>query len=110
MAAISKTYGIGDTVYVRYPFPSSLGFAPQTRVISNVEILSATNEALVKFVSGDNVIDGAVQTIFATAALAATATIDDIISRSAVTCELDATTSVASTAGLNAVSLRRASA
>ena len=107
MAAISKSYGIGDTVYVAYPFPHSLAFYPQTRVVKSVQINSATNEALVSFVSGDSVQDGAVQTVFTTAASAATAIVDDVIAKVDDAVNVDTTTSIASTAGATALSLGR---
>ena len=107
MAAITKSYGIGDTVYVAYPFPHVLAFYPQTRVAKNCQINSATNEALVSFENGDSVQDGAVQTVFTTAALAATAIVDDVIAKIDETVLIDATQSIASTAGATALSLGR---
>ena len=107
MAVISKNYGVGDTVYVAYPFPHILAFYPQTRVVKSVQINSATNEALVSFVSGDSVQDGAVQTVFTTAALAAKAIVDDVIAKIDDAVNADTTTSIASTAGATALSLGR---
>ena len=107
MAAITKSYGIGDTVYVAYPFPHVLAFYPQTRVVKNCQINSATNEALVSFVSGDSVQDGAVQTVFTTAASAATAIVDDVIAKVDAAVNVDTTQSIASTAGATALSLGR---
>ena len=104
---IIKSYGVGDTVYVAYPFPHVLAFYPQTRVVKSVQINSATNEALVSFVSGDSVRDGAVQTVFTTAASAATAIVDDVIAKIDDAVNVDQTTSMASTAGATALSLGR---
>ena len=109
MAAITKSYGIGDTVYVAYPFPHILAFYPQTRVVKSCQINSSTNEALVSFENGDSVQDGAVQTVFTTAALAATAIVDDVIAKIDDAVNVDATQSIASTAGATALSLGRVS-
>jgi len=105
--AITKSYGVGDTVYVAYPFPHVLAFYPQTRVVKNCQINSATNEALVSFENGDSVQDGAVQTVFTTAALAAKAIVDDVIAKIDDAIDIDTTTSIASTAGAKALSLGR---
>ena len=107
MAAITKSYGIGDTVYVAYPFPHILAFYPQTRVVKSCQINTATNEALVSFENGDSVQDGAVQTVFTTAALAATAIVDDVIAKVDATVNVDETLSMVSTAGATALSLGR---
>ena len=107
MAAITKSYGIGDTVYVAYPFPHVLAFYPQTRVVKNCQINSATNEALVSFENGDSVQDGAVQTVFTTAASAAKAIVDDVIAKIDDAVDIDTTTSIASTAGATTLSLGR---
>jgi len=109
MAAITKSYGIGDTVYVAYPFPHVLAFYPQTRVVKNCQINSATNEALVSFENGDSVQDGAVQTVFTTAALAAKAIVDDVIVKIDDAVNVDTTKSIASTVDLTALSLGRIS-
>ena len=109
MAAITKSYGIGDTVYVAYPFPHILAFYPQTRVVKSCQINTATNEALVSFENGDSVQDGAVQTVFTTAALAATAIVDDVIAKVDATVNVDETLSMVSTAGATALSLGRVS-
>lgn len=110
MAAVSKTYGIGDTVFVAYPFGSSLYFTPQSRVVKQVDTITGTNEAVVNFENGEKVQDGVNQTIFLTSPLAAKKIVDDIIIKSATAVSFDTTTSSASTAGLASVSLRRASA
>ena len=44
--AITKSYGIGDTVYVAYPFPHVLAFYPQTRVVKSAQINTSTNEEI----------------------------------------------------------------
>ena len=107
MAAITKNYGVGDTVYVAYPFPHVLAFYPQTRVVKSAQINTSTNEALVSFENGDSVQDGAVQTVFTTAASAATAIVDDVIAKIDDTVLVDTTQSIASTAGATALSLGR---
>ena len=105
--AITKSYGVGDTVYVAYPFPHILAFYPQTRVVKSCQINSATNEALVSFENGDSVQDGAVQTVFTTAASAAKAIVDDVIAKIDDAVDIDTTTSIASTAGATTLSLGR---
>ena len=107
MAAITKSYGIGDTVYVAYPFPHVLAFYPQTRVVKSCQINSSTNEALVSFENGDSVQDGAMQTVFTTAASAATAIVDDVIAKVDEAVNVDETLSMVSTAGATALSLGR---
>ena len=105
--AITKSYGVGDTVYVAYPFPHVLAFYPQTRVVKSAQINTSTNEALVSFENGDSVQDGAVQTVFTTAASAATAIVDDVIAKIDATVNVDETLSMVSTAGATALSLGR---
>jgi len=105
--AITKSYGVGDTVYVAYPFPHILAFYPQTRVVKSCQINSSTNEALVSFENGDSVQDGAVQTVFTTAASAATAIVDDVIDKIDAAVNVDETLSMVSTAGATALSLGR---
>ena len=107
--AITKSYGVGDTVYVAYPFPHILAFYPQTRVVKSCQINSATNEALVSFENGDSVQDGAVQTVFTTAASAAKAIVDDVIAKIDDAVNADTTKSIASTVDLTALSLGRVS-
>ncbi len=107
MGTISKTYEVGDTVWVAYPFPSSLAFTAQSRVVSKVDVLAASNEANVSFTDGGAVLDGAVQTVYLTEALAAAAIVTDVIAKSAATVALDATLSVASTASQASTTLGR---
>ena len=107
MANVAKGYGIGDTVFVAYPFPSNDAFTPQSRVVKDVKVNSATNEAVVTFTNGVDVIDGTVQTVFTTQALAAKAIFDDVIAKVDATVNLDTTLSVASTVGQTALSLGR---
>lgn len=110
MAAVSKAYGVGDTVWVRYPFSgTTTGWAAVSRVVKEVKTTTSGNEATVSFTDGNDVTDGATQRVFTTQALASTAIVDEIISLSAATVEIDATLSGASTASQNAVSLRRSS-
>lgn len=107
MADVTKIYGVGDTVYVAYPFPNSLAFVPQERVVKQVQILDSVNEAIVFFEDGEKVQDGADQTIFETEALCATKIVDDVITKVDVAVNLDETLSLASVAAQAALSLGR---
>jgi len=107
MANVSKSYGVGDTVFVTYPFPDSLYFVAQSRVISKVTVNSSTNEATVEFTNGKTITDGADVNVYLTEALAAAAIVTDVISRSAATVVLDATLSVSSTASQASSTLGR---
>lgn len=107
MADIAKTYGVGDTVHVTYPFPNSLAFLPQERVVKSADVISGTNEAIVTFEDGEKVQDGAIVTIYDTAALAAAAIVTDVIAKSAASVVLDATTSEVSSAGNASTTLGR---
>lgn len=110
MADIAKNYAIGETVYVAYPFPLANFWLPIARVIDHVDMLDNTNEAMVYFTAGSPVLDGAVQTIYETEALAAAAIVTDIIAKASGAVTLDATTSVVSTAGQESNDLGRVSA
>lgn len=110
MADISKIYGIGDTVYVAYPFPNSLAFVPQERVVKEVQVLDSANEAIVFFEDGEKVQDGADQTVFETEALCATKIVDDVITKADAAVNLDATLSLGSTVSQAALSLGRVDA
>lgn len=110
MADASKDYGVADTVFVAYPFPSSLAFVPQQRVVKGIDINSATNESIVTFDDGDKVQDGAIKTVYTTQALAAKAIVDDVIVKVDATVNLDTTTTVGSTAAQTALSLGRVDA
>ncbi len=107
MSNVAKGFGVGDTVWVAYPHPSSLFFTPQQRVVKNVEVTTGTNEALISFEAGERVQDGADQTVFTTQALAATKIVDDVIARVDTTVNLDATLSLGSTVSQATLSLGR---
>ena len=107
MADVAKSYGVGDAVFVAYPFPNSLAFVAQARTVERVDILDGANEALVTFTDGEKVQDGAVVTVYDTAALASAAIVTDVIAKSAAAVALDATNSVASTGGQASVTLGR---
>jgi hypothetical protein len=112
MAAVSLGFEVGDTVYVNYPFPDSLYFDPQTRVVSQIKLTAAAEVAVISFTSGNSVnYSDASPTCYTTVILAAVANLDNVISRSAATCVLDTgSTSVASTASQTFSTLGRASA
>lgn len=108
MADVAKTYGVGDSVFVAYPFPSNLAFTPQARTVESVDVNSATNEAIVKFTDGADVIDGATATVYDTEVLAATAIIDDVIAKIDATVILEGlSNSLASVVSQPALSLGR---
>ncbi len=107
MANVTKDYGIGDTVFVAYPFPSNNYFTAQSRIVDKVDVNSSTNEAVVKFTNGEDVVDGAVKTVYTTSPLASTAIINDVISKADTAANDDATTSLASTAAQPTLSLGR---
>jgi len=111
MADVAKSYGVGDTVFVAYPFPSNNYFTPQSRVVKSVDVISGTNEANVKFTDGEDVVDGAVVTVYDTEVLCATAIIDAVIAAIDATVIIEGlSTSVLSAAGQPALSLARVDA
>lgn len=112
MAAVSKGYGVGDTVYVHYKDSSTLRFLPQSRVVAKVEVIDGTNIANVHFTNGDSIQDGAstAQRVFTTQALCAAAMITAVITDYDACAVLDTgTTSGASTAGQPTLGLVRSS-
>lgn len=113
MAAVSKGYGVGDTVYVHYKDSSTLRFLPQSRVVAKVEVIDGTNIANVSFTNGDGIQDGATtaQRVFTTQALCAKAIIDSVITDYDACAVLDTgSTSGASTAGQAVAGLIRSHA
>ena len=108
MAAVSKTYGVGDTVYVYYRNSSTLRFAPQAKVVKAVRVDSSGNSALVEFTDGESVTDVAAdQRVFTTEAACANKIIDDVISEYDACAVLNSTLSGASTAGQPTLGLAR---
>ena len=110
--SITKTFSVGDTVYVRYPYSAvhsgvSSGFLPVSRTVTKIDFVAASNEADVYFSDGAMVRDGAIVRCYLTQAACATAIITDIISVTTACCLLDTTTSGASTAGQPTTSLIR---
>ena len=113
--SITKTFSVGDTVYVRYPYSAThsgvvSGFTPVARTVSRIDFVAASNECDVSFTDGATVRDGAIVRVYLTQALCAAAIVTDLISVSTAVVLLDTTTSSASTASQASVSLRRASA
>lgn len=110
MANVSKGYGVGDTVWVWYPFEeTTLAWNPQSRVIGSVKILTAANLARVEFTNGAAVEDGsgAAERVFTTEALCATQIVDRTKANADAAAVLDATVSEASTAGQPTIGLGR---
>lgn len=99
--SITKTFSVGDTVYVAYPFSGdSVGWTAATRTVSEIKFIAASNECLVYFTDGSPVQDGATQRVFTTAVACATAITNKIITNGTAVAVADtATTSGASTAG-----------
>lgn len=107
--AIAKGFDVGDTVWVRYPLPSSDYLTPQSRVVTQVDVISATdNQATVKFSNGNSVVDDDTTVrVYTTQALCAAGIVTEVISSIAATVALDATTSIVSTAGNSSTTLGR---
>lgn len=112
LAAISKGFGVGDTVYVWFKDSSTLNKLPQARVVASCEVDSSTNVATVLFTTGESVRDGATteQRVFTTQALCANAIIDAVILEYDACAVLNSTTSGASTAGAATLGLTRSNA
>ena len=106
--SITKGFSVGDTVYVRYPYAgTTVGWTPASRVVTFIDFIASANECIVQFSNGNDVQDGAVQRVYTTQALCATAIVTDIISNATAACILDTTLSGASTAGQPTTSLIR---
>jgi hypothetical protein len=108
MAALTLDYEVGDTVYVAYAFPDSLYFTPTSRVVAEIKLTASGDVATVSFTAGNASADSvAVKRLYTTEAACATFIVDDIIVRADAVANLDATTSLASTAGQPTLSLGR---
>jgi hypothetical protein len=107
MAAVSKSYGVGDTVWVHYLNSIALQWLPVQRIVKKVEITTSTNEATVHFTVGESIIDGAVKTVYNTRALCATGIVDYLIAQSVAVSLLDPTLSIASTVSQGSDTLGR---
>jgi len=106
--AISKGYEVSDTVWVHYQDEVDDYFTPIERIVFAVKLTSDGNVATVTFESGRDVVDSdALQTVYTTQALCATAIVSRVITATTATVLLDPTTSGASTAGLAATTLIR---
>lgn len=112
MANITKGFGIGDTVWVAYPFPSSLAFVAQSRIVKDIRNVDTDSDSIVSFDDGADVFDGsaALQAVFTTEALASTQIIDNVIIAADVAANLDATLSLSSASGQPTLSLGRVDA
>lgn len=112
MAAISKAFSVGDTVWVRYPYTATTtsvgsGFVPASRVVTAINFIAASDECIVQFSNGNEIQDGAVVRVYTTQALCATAIVTHIIASTLAVVALDPTQSAVSTAGGVATALRR---
>lgn len=110
MSAVSKSYGVGDTVYVWFSDSLAMESLPQSRVVSSVDVQTSGNVAKVTFTTGESVMDGSTteQRVFTTQALCAKAIVDAAITRYTAAVALDTgTTSGSSTSGQVATTLIR---
>ena len=109
MAAVSKSYGVGDTVWVWYHDSIDFKYIPKSRVVSQVDVNTSGNYAKVWFDSGNPVVDGSPARVFTTQALCAKAIVDAVIADTNLlaTIALDTTLSGASVAGSTATALVR---
>ena len=109
MAAVSKSYGIGDTVYVWYHDSITLQYTPQERTVQNVDVTTSGNQAEVYFTDGDKVTDGSTARVFTTEAACATAIVDAVIANTDLlaTIALDTTVSDTSVGGSTTTALCR---
>lgn len=89
MADVAKTYGVGDTVYVWYHEDIANQYTPKSRIVSEVIITGSSNQAIVKFSNGNQVIDGPTQRVFDTQAACATAIVTAVIAATAATVVLE---------------------
>ena len=88
--AISRSYDVGDTVYVWYYEDNDLQFTPQSREVAKVEVNNSTGDGIIYFTTGNSVIDTiAVPRVFTTQAACATAIIDQVITDTAATVVLE---------------------
>ena len=108
MAAVSKGYGVGDTVYVHYQLPSVNYFTPMARTVTRVETTSSGNSAVVQFSDGKSVTDvSTLVTVYTTQTLCATGIVTATVAASAAAVALGSTTSIVSTAGNTSTTLGR---
>lgn len=107
MANVSKGWAIGDTVWVHYTGSITNYWTPISRVVADVTVNSSGNESVVRFTSGDSVIDGATVRVYTTQALCAAGIVTAVVAASAAAVALDATTSIVSTAGAASTTLGR---
>jgi len=107
MANVAKGWAIGDTVWVHYIGSVANQFTPVSRVVTQANINSSTNESVINFSTGDSVIDGTVVAVYTTQALCAAGIVNWMIAQSVAVCTLDATTSAASTAAQTSTTLGR---
>ena len=109
--SITKSFSVGDTVYVAYPFNgNSTGWTAATRTVKAINFIAASNECIVDFTDGVSIQDGATQTVFTTAVACSTAIVNKIISNATAAVVADtATTSGSSTSGQVATGLIRKS-
>lgn len=109
MSAVSKAYGVGDTVYVWFKDSLTLESLPVAKVVADVRVLTSANVAEVTFTTGEKIQDGATteQRVFTTQALCANAIIDAVILRYDACAVLNSTLSGVSTAGQPTLGLCR---
>lgn len=109
LAAVSKGYGVGDTVFVHFKDLTALNKLPQSRVVQEVRVIDGTNVAEVTFTTGEKILDGATtaQRVFTTQALCANSIIDLVLTDFDACAVLNSSLSTGSTAGQPTLGLAR---
>ncbi len=99
--AISKSYSVGDTVYVKVAYTNLVGWIAVEKVVRSINFTAVANVCTVTFTDSSTVTDStATPTVFTTAALCDTAIVNDVISKAeaAVVEEAAVTTSISAIA------------
>jgi len=107
MANVAKGWAIGDTVWVHYDGSIQNQFIPVSRVVADVTVNSSGNESVVRFTTGESVIDGATVRVYTTQALCANGIVEWMITNSVAVTTLDTETSISSTASQASTTLGR---
>ena len=106
--ATSKSYTVGDSVFVIYPQTDSNYWAAVSRTVATMDVNATGNTATVKFTSGNQIVDSdASSTVYTTEVAANIARVNEIITNSAAAVASDTTTSIVSTAGNTSTTLGR---
>ena len=80
--AITKSYSVGDTVYVKVPYTNLVGWIAIEKIVSLISFTGAGNLCTVTFTDNSTVTDStATPTVFTTAKLCDTAIVNDVVSK-----------------------------